>query len=114
MAKEDKFADELLNDEELDGVAGGNARECFHISMSISDNSKLREQFKGSYEDTDYLKSFLHDKLGVDAEFNMNEGNYFEGTPNLNKYKDATTGKSMSHNEVMHRIALYGFPDLIL
>ena len=112
--KDDKILqDELMTDEELDKVAGGNSSECFSISMYISVNDDLRKQFNGDYQDTAYLKKFLHDKLGIDAELNMNEADFYNQSANANKYKDAETGKYITHYDVIHRISSYGFPDLI-
>lgn len=36
MAKEDKFADEVMSDEELDNVAGGNAEEMVNDSRFLN------------------------------------------------------------------------------
>ena len=110
MAVEDKFADEVMSDEELDQVAGGNYREYMDIGIFISCNDDLRKYFPNNEADT--LKKILHDHLNVDVEFNLNEGNDFDGTPNLNKYKDTKNGNSLTHNEVLGRISSYGFPDL--
>jgi len=41
MAKEDKFADEMLTDEELDGVAGGEAEQ-------MADDSRFLNSLNGS------------------------------------------------------------------
>ena len=114
MAEKDKFAGEMLTDDELDNVASGNSYEYFDIVSSIQADFELREQFHYKEGDTAYLKNFLHDNFGVDAEFNMNEGNDFDGTPNLNKYKDVKTGNSLTHNDVIYRIYSYhNLPELI-
>ena len=81
--------------------------------MSIWINDELKKQFKGDYRDTAYLKKFLHDKLGIDAELNRNEPDFYNPSAGANKYTDVATGKSVTHHDVINKISSYGFPELL-
>ena len=106
---EKKFADEILTDEQLDGVTGGTTQEFEKIIQAISSNEDLVNKFKQALSDVpggnislENMKepvTTLLKGLGIDAKINLNS--------TLNSYKDTKTGKSLSHDKVISTIKNY-------
>lgn len=99
MKNDEILADELMTDDELDQVTGGSSAECCNITEHIL-KSSLENEYNGSPLDGKYLKTFLSEKFGIEAEIDANGL-----TPN--KYKDILTGKTLSHGDVLDKIDVY-------
>ena len=108
MTKE-KFADELLSEEELDQVAGGTITEFNQIITTMSLNTALIKKLKVALEEIPSKNMTLENmakpvtkilsEIGIDAHINLNS--------DANSYKDKKTGKSLSHNIILKRIKAF-------
>ena len=101
--------DEILNDEQLEGVAGGTNAEYGGLCDAINQNPAFGAKMSG-FGDLGNVQEILRDKLGIDAKINVNFGLLLPGQkPALkdNVYKDAQTGETLTHEDVLNRIAAY-------
>ncbi len=77
---EDKFADEMLSDEELDNVAGGTAQELSEVYNAMAGTRGLSKYLKNSKPgniDVNEITTILKDKLSLDVQYNPNEANKY-------------------------------------
>ena len=98
-----------MSDEQLDGVAGGTNAEYGGLCDAINKNPAFGAEMS-EFGDLGNVKNILHDKLGVDADINVNFGYLRPGERSVlkpNVYKDAKTGESLTHEDVLSRIAKY-------
>lgn len=106
----EKFENEILSDEQLDAVAGGNFKEISQLLSTISVNKNLQHEFKEicsslTYGDLDMKNmqgalTILLDGMGIEAKISSNYATE-------NTYKDKNTGKLFSHDEVIAKIKSY-------
>lgn len=101
---------EMLTDEQLDQVAGGTVKQFEEICGAMAKNPTLKALLEGTSHiplgnlaSRDIVEHILKDKLNIDADISLGWG----GTGLFskdNKYTDLSTGQSISHQEVLHRI----------
>lgn len=102
----DKFKDEMLTDDELDGVVGGSNREYSQIYNAISTNSAINGGETYKYYNVDAIKTVLKEKLGIDAEINTDfSSNRLDLGNVANKY--TRNGESLTQAEVLKLIKAY-------
>ena len=87
---EDKYAGEALNDEELDGVAGGTVRESWEIFQVL--RQKINISNMGLYDMPVYLKK----TYGIDAQI---DGRPDWDTGDANIY--SRNGETLTHKQVL-------------
>lgn len=106
------ITNEILNEEQLDGVAGGNLRELQELTDELIDNLFLKGMaaFSGSLPfASKAMKSEVTkilDKIGIEANIDVNTFGFlgFNIGEKNNTYKDKVTGKSLTHQQVLNRI----------
>ncbi len=88
MAEKDKFAGEIMSDEELDGVAGGTLGETVELFNVIN------QKTNANYLDLpDYLKT----NYGIDVIINVNQCQWNGG--GANEYR--LNGEQITHEQVL-------------
>ena len=105
MAKEDKFADEIMSDEELDGVSGGNKQELQELYDAIAGNSLLSGYLKKSTRDNidpEEIARVLDEKLDV--------GFLYAPLDRKNAYI-SVIDVNISHEEIVEACATYNKPE---
>ena len=104
--------EELLNEEQLDRIAGGNLEELQQLTDELIDNLWLKGMaaFSGSLPfASKAMKSEVTkilDKMGIEANIDVNTLGFlgFNIGEKNNTYKDKFTGKSLTHQQVLNRI----------
>ena len=101
MTNEMMINGEMLTDEQLDNVNGGNTEEFLEIShlMGIYFGYK-RESFRSHKEDQRIVREWLKDNLGIDAELHSQILIPRSDANEPNKYY--RMGKEISHDTVMY------------
>jgi len=104
MAEKDKFADELMSDEELDQVAGGTNGEYDALRNAIGKVEVYRNLLATRVQEktvglvgVDYMKKYLKQHYEIDAEISLG---FFGGSANVYK----RNGESLSHQQVLDMI----------
>ena len=104
MAEKDKYADELMSDEELDGVAGGTVQEYRELrGLFDPEIIVVRNKLGGEYEEEIYksdddIRSWLKYNLNIEATFNYKRWfPWQDGDPNVY----TRNGESVSHAQVI-------------
>ena len=104
MAVQDKIADEMLTDEELDGVAGGTWDEWQEIKEFFLYESCKKGLGSGSYKtyrSEEWIKDWLKRNLNIEAEFDYYKILCFTGgSPNTY----TRNGESLTHEQVVKEI----------
>ena len=112
MAEKDRFADEILSDEELDNVAGGTYAEAEELQAlfgyRVSNNSRKSQiRIGSSSEIISYNKSFsevkswLKEHLNIDA--NLHYTHFWPWTKaDPNTY--SRNGVSLTHEQVVAEV----------
>ena len=105
---------EKMSDEELEAVAGGTVGEFEELTKAIVSNPTLKKL--GGFDShvpalngllANQVEKFLQDNLQIDADISLGFLGTGAGSKN-NKYVDMTTGKYISHEEVLKRIESMG------
>jgi len=98
--------DEILNDEQLDNVAGGTSREMEDLRRTIGEVYLEHDSYNHSYYTyvpMEKLAPYLKKHYGIDATINLGEydpsdhGFVTEGAPN----KYSRNGQSLTHQQVL-------------
>ena len=108
------LTNEILNDEQLDEVAGGTVREYEEICSAMANNPILKTILEtGSHVpisnqvDKVLVEDILKVEMGIKADISLG----FLGTglgSKANTYKDLRNGgQSMTHSQVINRISMY-------
>ena len=112
MKEEKILQEEILSDDELENVAGGTVNELEDLTRAFIDNSTLN--IVGALEThipgankilANTIEKGLKD-MGIEAHISIG----FLGTglaSDPNTYKDMSTGKSLTHQEVVNIIKNY-------
>ena len=119
------FAEELLLDEEMEKVSGGTVGELKDLTNAMSGNSncrnfvsgmnaKCRDFVRGISTDfpgtnilkAEHIESFMSKEMGINAHISVGIGGTDVGSEK-NTYRDIKSGKFLSHDEVLKRIANY-------
>ena len=109
MADKDKFADEVMSDEELDGVAGGTYSETSDIIMAVGKVVEHNGFYNNKpakfmwYLDDSEVAGYLKKNYNIDAELDGYKhpgagGGWIEECE-ANIYK--INGKQISHQQVL-------------
>ncbi len=88
MAEKDKYAGEMLSDEELDNVAGGTLHEYAYLTDILPATYSLTGRMT-----PEEAEKWLKDNLNIDAIINNKDQN----TPNVYK----RDGKTLDHWDVV-------------
>ena len=107
MAEKDKYADELLSEDELDQVAGGNWKEFTELreilpTVSYQKNTRPfpRQVTRNMNitEATEWLKS----NLNIDTDISIGDSfnPFSSGTPNIYK----RDGQELTHDQVIAEV----------
>ena len=97
---------EQLSDDELEKVAGGYQNEVSELSEAIHGKGKYLSAIPGVSEiEKQNIKSILEKKLNIKADLSIG-GLGWGIFSSQNTYKDLSTGKSLTHQEVLDRIKL--------
>ena len=106
MAEEKKFADEVLSDDELNGVAGGTKQELQELYDAIAGNSLL----------CGYLKNSTRDNIDPEEIARVLDATYSIGFAYglLDKKNEYTSvvNVNLSHEEVVEACATYDRPEV--
>ena len=108
------ITNEILNDAQLDQVAGGTVKEYGEICSAMANNPILKKILEaGSHVpinnqiDKIFVEDVLKVELGIKADISLG----FLGTglgSKANTYKDLRNGgRSMTHAQVINRIKMY-------
>ena len=103
-AEKDKFADEVMSDEELDQVAGGNWNEYKEL-QSILPYAHTTEFFSGfvRIDDHPMKKNEIQDWLKINLNIEATvDGSPWEPGKYANVYK--RNGKDLNHNQVVAEV----------
>ncbi len=102
---------ELMNEAELNAVAGGTVKEFSEILSAISKKPGLKKALNisghlpgGNLIGRAVIEKAFKDNLGIEADISLG----FLGTgagSDPNTYKEIKTGKMLTHQEVLSRIA---------
>ena len=106
------MTNEILAEEQLDGVAGGTLGELQQLTDELIDNLWLKGMaaFSGSLPfASKAMKSEVTkilDKMGIEANIDVNTLGFlgFNIGEKNNTYKDKFTGESLTHRQVLNRI----------
>ena len=93
-----------LNQSELNQVAGGTVKEYKELIEAGKGFFKFQAHIPGvNRVGATNLEDFMRDKMGIEAHISL--GAVGTGLfSKHNKYKDLSTGRSISHNEVLERL----------
>ena len=112
---------EMLNEEQLDMVNGGTVAELNELVSAFADNNKILGALEGVREFLSNVKAgsltnipmayamenFLKKDFGIDS--NISVGWLGTGTRESgNTYREISTGKGLSHADVVQRVKSYG------
>ena len=101
--------DEMMNDEQLDMVAGGTVKELEELVEALQSNSVARglgkaySHIPGVSEAIKYGVARDLFNMGIEADISVGFCGTGIGSKN-NKYRDTSTGKSLTHAEVLNRL----------
>ena len=106
------MTNEILTEEQLDGVAGGTVWELEELARAMMNNLFLEGMTTLSLfvpGNSKLLKSEVTktlDKIGVKADIDVNTLGFlgFNIGEKNNTYKDKFTGESLTHRQVLNRI----------
>ena len=101
MAVEDKFADEMLSDEELEQVAGGTKQELQELYDAIAGNSILSGYLKKSTRDNidpEEIARVLDEKVNV---------GFLYGPLDRNNAYISVRDVNIPHEEIVEACATY-------
>ena len=113
MTKEMKLQNEVLTMESLDGISGGTVGELEDLTKAMVSNPTLKKL--GSFDThvpganrilADQVEKILQKDLKIDADISLGFLGTGAGSKN-NTYRDMTTGKYISHQEVLNRISKF-------
>ena len=113
MTNEMKLQNEVVTMESLDRISGGTVTELEDLTKAIVSNSFW--QTVGSFEShvpiansfiANRVEKLLKEYLHIDADISLGAGGSGLFSKD-NKYKDMTTGKNISHQEVINRIVKF-------
>ena len=112
MAVEDKFADEMLTDDELDQVAGGTYEEWKEIvkffpygsggggGSSYGSGGGFSRSYT-TYRSDDWIKDWIKRNLNIDVEFDATSyWIFYQAGPNTY----TRNGESLTHEQVVKEI----------
>ena len=114
IAEEKKFADEMLTDEQLNGVAGGTYgeyKELRELLPMVEYYSRIlpgtHKKFKNSrYLTPNEVELWLKNELGIDANIDVgSKWNLFDSAGEKNTY--SRNGSSLTHSEVIAEVKNY-------
>ena len=103
---------EMLSDDELEKIAGGTVGELEDLTKAMLDKWPVLEKLgigAAHTPGTNHLlakeiSNILRNDMGIEANINLGWGGLgISSDPNT--YKEISTGKSLSHSEVLSRIA---------
>ena len=104
------LAEEMMNAEELEKVAGGKVAELEELTEAIIHNStwkflgKANSHIPGANRLlADAVEDTLKDYLNIDADISLGAFGTGAGS-SKNTYRDMKTGQYISHAEVLDRI----------
>ena len=110
MADKDKFADEVMSDEELDQVAGGTVAEFDEICSAMANNPFVKKILGasshmpvGNVINKEVVKYFLKENLNIEADISIGVLGTGIGSYH-NTYKDLTEKRYLTHAEVIKRV----------
>ncbi|MBR0288548.1 MAG: hypothetical protein IJQ82_06170 [Selenomonadaceae bacterium] len=109
MAVEDKYADEMLTDDELDKVAGGTYDEWLELAKFFPSGNWSNGTSAGavgirasgkSYKDEDWIKDWLKRNLNIEAEIDGTRFLFYRGSRNTY----TRNGESLTHEQVVKEV----------
>ena len=106
MAKEEKFAEEMMSDAELNGVSGGNKQELQELYDAIAGNSFLSGYLKKSTRDNidpEEIARVLDEKVNV--------GFLYAPLDRKNEYI-SVRDVNIPHEEIVEACATYNRPEI--
>ena len=109
-ADKDKFADEMLTDDELDNVAGGTVGELEDLASAMADFPVIKQIGVGvahipgaNHALAAGVADILKNQMGIRADIDLGWGGTgLNSDPNT--YTEISTGRRLSHSEVLNRI----------
>lgn len=90
MTEKDKYADEMLTDEELDGVAGGSWTESNILGNILP---RINKRYDRRLMNATEMQRWLKDNLNIDAKI-------YDGGCDERSNVYTLNGETISHNEV--------------
>ncbi len=101
MKDEKILQEEIMEDEELDAVAGGTLNELRDLQKLFYHYTDVqRKKTVTVYKSADWIKKWLKSRLNIDAEIN-HKGGWFT-SPGANSY--SRNGESLTHEQVVAEI----------
>lgn len=108
MTDKNKFADEIMSDDELDNVAGGTTSETYALKGAIGRIYYSEDWNITTYLPDDKIASYLKEHYNIDATINVGKRcqdiHDFVSEGEANQY--SRNGQTLTHNQVLDIITI--------